>query len=141
MSPHPELSVPQATRTPPQAVNGVANAGGGYPPVAFYTPTQVTRQDCINVLADPNHAPSQPSWCNTVPLDATVQAWVDYHVTWTFSGPVGPPPGLPSFYDVKASDPGNVASMQIPVLAEHTVITCVGGYGPPGGCATTGNAG
>jgi len=124
--------------TPPQSVDGVPNAGGGYPPVAFYTPTQVTGQDCVDVEAMPNHAPQQPSWCATVPKDATLSAWVDYTIEWTFNGPAGAPPGLPTTYDVRASDPGNVASIDIPVLAEHVVITCVGGNGPPGGCPSNG---
>ncbi|MGD0322046.1 MAG: hypothetical protein ABSC00_10690 [Acidimicrobiales bacterium] len=124
--------------TPPQSVDGVPNAGGGYPPVAFYTPTQVTGQDCTDVEAMPNHAPQQPSWCNTVPKDATLSAWVNYTIEWTFNGPAGAPPGLPTTYDVRASDPGNVATMEIPVLAEHVVITCVGGNGPPGGCPSSG---
>jgi len=124
--------------TPPQAVDGVPDTGGGYPPVAFYTPTQVTGQDCADVEAMPNHAPQQPSWCATVPRNATLTAWVDYTIEWTFNGPAPAPPGLPATYDVRASDPGNVATIEIPVLAEHVVITCAGGNGPPGGCPSAG---
>ncbi len=112
------------------------NAGGGDPPVPFYTPTQVTGQDCTDVLGMPNHVATLPSWCSTVPKDATLQAWLVYNVSWTFSGPVPAPPGLPSTYDVATEAPAYVANMSIPVIAEHTVITCVGGYGSPGGCAT-----
>jgi hypothetical protein len=122
--------------TPPQAVDDVPNAGGGDPPVPFYTPTQVTGQDCTDVLGMPNHVATLPSWCSTVPKDATLQAWLVYNVAWTFSGPVPAPPGLPSTYDVATEAPAYVANMSIPVIAEHTVITCVGGYGSPGGCAT-----
>ena len=115
--------------TPRQSVDYLAGVGGGHPRVEFYTPRQVTKQDCIDVGNTPQNP--WPAWCYQVPTVDTIHAYIVYHVSWTFGGVLAgsTPPGLPHTYDVLTQDPGNVATTTLPVVAEHTHPTCFSGTG------------
>lgn len=110
-------------------LNGV---GGGHPKVEFYTPRQVTKQDCLDV----GHPSTWPHWCYQVPTVDTIHAYLVYRITWTFGGVLAgsTPPGLPHTYDVMTQDPGNVATTTLPVVAQHTAPTCFSGTGPGQQC-------
>ncbi len=120
--------------TPRQEVDYLQGVGGGHPRVEFYTPRQVTRQDCLdvgNTAANP-----WPAWCYQVPRVDTIRAYLTYHVTWTFGGVLAgqAPPGLPHTYDVMTQDPAAVATTTLPVVAEHTHPTCFSGTGSKQQC-------
>ena len=116
-------------RTGQQSIDYLSGVGGGHPRVEFYTPRQVTKQDCIDVGNTPQNP--WPAWCYQVPTVDTIHAYIVYKVSWTFGGVLAgaTPPGLPHTYDVLTQDPGNVATTTLPVVAEHTHPTCFSGTG------------
>lgn len=121
-------------RTGQNSIDYLSGVGGGHPRVEFYTPRQVTKQDCIDVG---NTAQNPwPAWCYQVPTVDTIHAYIVYKVTWTFGGVLAgsAPPGLPHTYDVLTQDPGNVATTTLPVVAEHTHPTCFSGTGSKQQC-------
>lgn len=116
-------------RTGRHSIDYSPGAGGGHPRVEFYTPRQVTKQDCIDVGNTPQNP--WPAWCYQVPTVDTIHAYLAYHITWTFGGVLAgaTPPGLPTTYNVMTSDPNAVATTTLPVVAEHTHPTCFSGTG------------
>jgi len=120
--------------TPRRSVDFLPDVGGGHPPVEFYTPRQVTKQDCIDV--GNTAARPWPAWCYQMPIVDTIHAYLTYAITWTFGGVLAgaQPPGLPTTYNVLTSDPANVATTTLPVVAEHTDVTCISGTGSKQQC-------
>ncbi|MHB1509154.1 MAG: hypothetical protein ACYCST_04565 [Acidimicrobiales bacterium] len=97
---------------------GPGSTLGGVLAEPAYTPTNATKQDCLNQAGGDNpSSPNWQTWCNNAPLDATVKAWVVYHVTWVYNPASARPPGLPSRVD------GPTQTIQIPVLAQHVTLS------------------
>ena len=86
---------------------------GGTLPVPAITPDQVSQQDCINQAGgDYPASPNWASWCDSLPVNATVLAWVYYKVSWKYVGLAQTPPS-------PTTGIGDVAGLRIPVLAQH----------------------